>query len=171
VLHVATMIEVALIDDGWDPTSDWTALAARCATAAIAATPRAAIAALPILIEISVRLSSDAEVQKLNAAYRGKDQPTNVLSFPMFDPGALDALASTTDPEILLGDIVLARETCAAEAVERGISLEAHATHLVVHGVLHLLGYDHMTDNEAETMEGIERTVLGALGLHDPYED
>ena len=78
-------------------------------------------------------------------------------------------VANTDDGEVLLGDIVLAYETCARESVERGVSTQDHATHLIVHGVLHLLGYDHMNDSEAEAMEAIERDVMASLGLHDPY--
>ena len=120
-------------------------------------------------IEISIRLTSDAEVQILNRQYRQQDKPTNVLSFPMVQPDLIDALANTDDGEVLLGDIVLAHETCGREAAERNVQLEDHATHLIVHGVLHLLGYDHMTDSDAEAMEAIEADVMASLGLHDPY--
>ncbi len=135
----------------------------------IAATPRATLAGVPVPIEISVLLTSDAAVQSLNSQYRGKDKPTNVLSFPMVEPALLDSLADSADPEILLGDIVVAFETCEREAGERGISLKDHAAHLIVHGVLHLLGHDHMDDAEADAMETIERAAMAALGLHDPY--
>ena len=126
--------------------------------------------ASPALIEVSVRLTSDDEVHVLNRDYRQKDKPTNVLSFPMIQPDLLASVAANSDDgEVLLGDIVLAHGVCAAEAAERGVTVEAHAQHLIVHGMLHLLGHDHMNDAEAEAMEAIERDALSALGLHDPY--
>jgi len=109
-------------------------------------------------------------VQTLNAQYRQKDKPTNVLSFPMVQADLLDTIGQNSDDgEVLLGDIVLAYGVCASEAAEKNISIEHHATHLIVHGTLHLLGYDHMEDHEAEAMERIEIDALGSLGLEDPY--
>ncbi len=165
------MIETALINEGWDDSIPWEAMAGAAVNAAIAATPFGHLASLSVLVEVAVRLTSDDEVQALNAAYRQKDKPTNVLSFPMVQPDLLSGLNSTDDGEVLLGDIVLARGVCTAEAAEKKIPVADHATHLVVHGALHLLGYDHMDDAQAEHMEAIERSVLHTLGLHDPYED
>ena len=108
--------------------------------------------------EVSVFLADDAAVQALNRDWRGKDKPTNVLSFPAPENAAR-----------LLGDIALARETIAREAAEQGKSFEAHAAHLIVHGFLHLLGYDHEEEEEAEAMETRERAILAALGIADPY--
>jgi probable rRNA maturation factor len=163
------MIDVAIsIEPVW-PGSDWEALATRACAAAVAATPYAGWAQASFSAEISVRLTDDAEVQALNRDYRQKDKPTNVLSFPMIQPDLLETIADTDDGEVLIGDIVLARETCVAEAGERGIDVAAHATHLIVHGTLHLLGYDHIDDREADAMEAIERDVLASLSLHDPY--
>jgi probable rRNA maturation factor len=122
------------------------------------------------MIEVSVRLTDDAEVQTLNREYRHKDKPTNVLSFPMVQPDLLEGLANSDDGEVLLGDIVLARETCAREAEEKSVTFADHATHLIVHGTLHLLGYDHQGDSEAEAMEALERAILATLGIDDPYE-
>lgn len=164
------MIETAAINQGWPDTTDWETLACAAVSAAIAATPHGELAQIDALVEIAVRLTDDAEVQALNRDYRHKDKPTNVLSFPMVQPDLIDNLCNTDDGEILLGDIVLARETCEREASERDVSLEAHATHLIVHGTLHLLGYDHMRDDEAEAMESLEREIMATLGLHDPYE-
>ena len=164
------MIVVETASEDW-PEHNWDALASSSISAALAASPQAALAETAATIEIAVRLTSDAEVQTLNRQYRGQDKPTNVLSFPMVQPDLIETLANTDDGEVLLGDIVLAHETCTREAAERGVSLEDHAAHLVVHGVLHLLGYDHMTDADAEAMEDIERAAMSALGLHDPYED
>lgn len=171
------MIICAVIVENW-PAGDWARCGEHAVAATLAATAYANLAAAPATIEISVRLTSDAEVHTLNRQYRGQDKPTNVLSFPMVQPDLLESLANTdanacvasdAGCEVLLGDIVLAHETCAREAEERGVPLAAHATHLIVHGVLHLLGYDHMNDAEAEAMEAIEREVLAGLGLHDPY--
>ncbi len=113
--------------------------------------------------EACVALSSDAEVARLNATYRGKQAATNVLSFP-----AGPAPAGGGDVR-LLGDLVLAAETVTREAAELGLPLEHHLQHLVVHGLLHLLGYDHEMDEEAETMEALEVRILARLGIDDPY--
>jgi probable rRNA maturation factor len=164
------MIEIALSREEPWPDGDWDALALRAARAAIGRTPHGQLLSTPALVEISVRLASDAEVHALNREYRGKDKPTNVLSFPMIQPDLLDTVSQNSDDgEVLLGDIVLAHGVCAAEAAERGVSLTDHATHLLVHGTLHLLGYDHAQDGEAEAMEAIERDAMAELGLHDPY--
>ena len=108
----------------------------------------------------------------LNREWREKDKPTNVLSFPMLDDDEIDALLDGTynAPEIMLGDIILAYETCAAEAEEKQISVANHATHLVIHGMLHLLGHDHVGDEEAEAMEALEVKALASMGLHNPYD-
>jgi len=169
------MIQIELSrEDPWPPlpegVADWDALATRAAVAAVERTPHGPLATTPALVEISVRLASDDEVRTLNAQYRGKDKPTNVLSFPMVQPDLIDTVSQNSDDgELLLGDIVLAHGVCVAEAAERGIPVEDHATHLMVHGVLHLLGYDHQGDDEAEAMEAIERDCLAGLGIADPY--
>lgn len=111
--------------------------------------------------EISIVLTGDAEQRQLNRQYRGMDKPTNVLSFPQIAP--FGPVAG------LLGDIILARETVEREAAEMGISFLDHFTHLVVHGFLHILGYDHIKDDEALVMEGLEIRILAALGVADPY--
>jgi probable rRNA maturation factor len=107
---------------------------------------------------LSLLLTNDLAVQALNARFRGQDKSTNVLSFP-----------APTNIERFLGDVALAFETCEREADEQGKPLANHLQHLVAHGVLHLLGYDHMTDAEADAMEGLERQVLDGLGVPDPY--
>ncbi|MEZ5926179.1 MAG: rRNA maturation RNase YbeY [Hyphomicrobiaceae bacterium] len=112
--------------------------------------------------DIAISLSSDQSVQNLNRTYRDLDKPTNVLSFP----GAADDLGHGIRH---LGDVILAFETSVKEASELGIELADHAAHLVVHGVLHLLGHDHQTEGEAETMEAEERRVLAGFGISDPY--
>ncbi len=112
--------------------------------------------------EITISLSGDTEVRDLNKQYRGLDKPTNVLSFPAARRGST-ALAHP------LGDIIIAYETAGREALELGIALADHAAHLVVHGVLHLLGHDHGSDSEAEAMQEEERRILAAFGIADPY--
>lgn len=164
------MIQIELSREEPWAHADWEGLATRAARAAIERTPHGPLLTTPALVEISVRLTSDDEVHHLNKQYRGKDKPTNVLSFPMVQPDLIETVSQNSDDgELLLGDIVLAHGVCVAEAAERGIAVETHATHLMVHGVLHLLGYDHMDDDEAEAMEAIERDALASLGIDDPY--
>lgn len=114
--------------------------------------------------DVSLRLTDDAEIQVLNARWRGLDKPTNVLSFP-----AAPAERQAEAP--ILGDIAIAYETTAREADEAGVPLADHYRHLVAHGFLHLIGYDHQTDQEAERMEALEKRVLARLGVADPYSD
>ncbi|MDD3444006.1 MAG: rRNA maturation RNase YbeY [Zavarzinia sp.] len=118
-------------------------------------------------VEIDICLADDEAVRLLNRDWRGKDKPTNVLSFPGLE-GALAASLPAEAPRPL-GDIVLAFETCAREAAEQGKPFAHHVQHLVVHGVLHLLGLDHETEAEAEDMEALETRILSTLGLPDPY--
>lgn len=155
----------------WPDPLDWEARAAEAAAAALALTPWAGLADAAPLVEVAVRLTDDAEVHALNRDFRGKNKPTNVLSFPQVQADLLDTLSNSDDGEILLGDIVLARETCAREAEEKGISIPDHATHLIVHGTLHLVGYDHMDDASAQAMEALEVKALASLGIANPYAD
>jgi probable rRNA maturation factor len=165
------VIETAvLIESGWPDGIDWAVLAADAVDAAIAQTPNAGLARSDASVEVSVKFTSDDEVQALNRDYRDKDKPTNVLSFPMVAPDLIETVTNTDDGEVLLGDIVLAYGTCLREAEARQITVAAHATHLIVHGTLHLLGYDHMNDGEAEAMEALEAAIMASLGLHNPYE-
>jgi len=112
--------------------------------------------------ELSIVFSDDAHVGALNAQWRGKDKPTNVLSFPAFP-----TIRGVLPP--MLGDVVLAAETVGREAAVEGKPLEHHISHLVIHGVLHLLGFDHLNDREADEMEGLERRALARLAIPDPY--
>lgn len=155
----------------WPDGLDWDARAGEAVAAALALTPWAGLADAAPLVEVAVRLTGDGEVQALNRDFRGKDRPTNVLSFPQVQADLLAGLANSDDGEILLGDIVLARETCAREAAEKGVSLADHATHLIVHGTLHLVGYDHMDDPAATAMEALEVKALASLGLANPYDE
>lgn len=164
------MIEVAVqMEPGWDDGTGWEALATEAVAAALRVTPHAEMLTADYLAEISIRLTADDEVQALNRQYRQKDKPTNVLSFPMVQDDLLAGLDNSDDGEVLLGDIILARGVCEREAAEKGVATAEHATHLIVHGTLHLLGYDHIDDKEAETMEDLERAALAALNIADPY--
>ena len=138
----------------WEPEERWRTLVER----AIMACAKDADADWPGR-EISVLLCDDAEIRTLNHQWRGFDKPTNVLSFPA--PGEHEGMP--------LGDIAVAFETCEREAHADGKTFDDHVTHLVVHGVLHLMGYDHETESEAEEMEDTERRILRTLGIADPY--
>ena len=164
------MLEIALdSDEEWDSSSFWLPLVRKAAEAAIAESEYPDLAEADRPVEISVTLTGNGEVQALNAKWRGKDRPTNVLSFPMADERDL-AAANIADAELLLGDIVLARGVCEAEASDKGVSVADHAVHLVVHGTLHLLGYDHHDDRDAIDMEAREVRALKRLGIANPYE-
>ncbi len=165
------MIHIELTrEEPWPDGTDWDALAVRAARAAIELTPHGDLLTTAAVVEISVRLTADEEVHALNRQYRQKDKPTNVLSFPMVQPDLIDTVSQNSDDgELLLGDIVLAHGVCVAEARDKHVTVEEHATHLLVHGTLHLLGYDHLDDDEADAMEEIERQALGTLGIADPY--
>ena len=168
----AKMLQTELIAAPlWENELDWTDLAAKAAKAALTASSHADLLARDFAIEISVKLSDNAEVQALNKAYRGKDRPTNVLSFPQIQPDLLETLANTDDGEALLGDIILAYETCRDEADAKNISLSNHVSHLIVHGSLHLLGYDHENETDAGMMENIEINALATLAIADPYAE
>jgi probable rRNA maturation factor len=147
------MIDVEIEDDAWT-------LALPDAAAVAGTSGEAALDAIAPGQEqtVAVLLTDDGVVAELNERFRHKAGPTNVLSFP-----------APANPEGHLGDIALAFGVCAREAIEQGKSLEHHLRHLVTHGVLHLLGYDHETDGEAEAMEALERSILESLGVPDPY--
>ena len=164
------MLEVAVEADGeWDSSTVWAALAGRAAAAAVAESIFPQLSEGPRAVEISVRLTSDGEVQALNTRWRDKDQPTNVLSFPLTDPAELEMTSEADDPELMLGDIVLARGVCESEAGEKAIPVADHAAHLMIHGTLHLLGYDHNDEAAARDMEAREVRALARLGIADPY--
>lgn len=148
------MIDIEVEDSAWtDALPDAERLAFNAADAAAWYFPdRREVPGITIL------LTDDESVRELNARFREKDAPTNVLSFP-----------APPNPEDHLGDVALAYGVCAREAAEQGKPLAHHLQHLTVHGVLHLLGYDHIGDDEAEAMEGLERAVLAGLGIPDPY--
>ena len=156
--------------DEWDSSTDWAQLAGAAVRAAAAESGSAALLESGLVAEVSVRFTSDGEVKALIAAWRGKDKATNVLSFPMLEPEQLAALSGTPSGEALLGDIVLAHGVCVVEAEAKGVGVCGHAAHLVVHGMLHLLGCDHERgEAEAEAMEAAERRALARLGVADPY--
>jgi len=150
-------IEVSRNSDGWPEALD-----ARAEQAVRDALTQSK-AKITGAAELSLVLTDDAEQRVLNRDWRGIDKSTNVLSFPQIEPfGPVSGL---------LGDIILARETLEREAAELGVSFDDHFTHLVVHGFLHLLGYDHMDDDEALAMEGLETQILASLGVADPYAE
>lgn len=134
-----------------------------------AAVRRAVIAALKAELParaktgLSILLTDDAEMRKLNAGWRAKDKPTNVLSFPA------ESAIDPAKPPAYLGDVALGLATCKREAREQKKTLADHVAHLTVHGVLHLLGYDHMDDDQAEAMEPLETVILAKMGIADPY--
>jgi probable rRNA maturation factor len=143
------MIEVEIEDPAWaEALADPTKVASRAATAAAGAEQG----------EIVILLTSDAALQDLNSRFLSKERPTNVLSFPDLNGGRL-------------GDVALAFGICQAEAHEQGKPLADHLTHLVIHGVLHLMGYDHVADEDAAAMEALERRLLAQMNIPDPYAD
>ena len=156
-MEVDTIIE----DDRWDAVG----LGALAEAAAVAVFARLAVAG-----EAVVMGCDDARIAQLNATFRGKGAATNVLSWPSEERGAaLDGGQPVAPTDAELGDIAISYDTCAREAVEQGKPFEAHVTHLIVHGVLHLLGYDHERDTDAALMERLETEILGKMGLPDPY--
>lgn len=159
-------IAISVEDESWTQAlAEAEALAERMALAALAAADCDLGDAE--IVEISVVLADNATVQALNRDWRGKDKPTNVLSFATLDD---DDAPSVPGAPLLLGDIILAFETCRDEAIEAGKPLAEHFCHLIVHGVLHLLGYDHEDDEaEAEEMEQLETAILAGFGISDPY--
>ena len=164
------MLEIAIDSDPeWDSSIGWDRLVRSAAEAAIAESAFPQLATLERAVELSVRLTGNEEVQALNAQWRGKDKATNVLSFPQLEPAQLERIGSD-GPEVMLGDLVLARDLCEDEAEAKRIPLKDHASHLIVHGTLHLLGYDHQDDSSAGDMEDRERRALARLGIPDPYE-
>lgn len=159
--------EIVVIVDVASP--DWVAaeldlddIATTAARAAVAGAEMSFVSG----VELGVRLTDDAEIRTLNKDWRDRDAATNVLAFALNDsPGQ----AFGEDGAAVLGDVVVAYETCAGEAVDQDKPLTNHLSHLVVHGTLHLLGFDHETDDEAEAMEALERAVLDQIGVPDPY--
>lgn len=155
-------VEVIVADERWSAAlPDPEAMAAGAVKAALAVEPAASV---PESAEVAVLLAADASVRELNRTWRGRDQATNVLSFPA-PPGA------SPPGTAHLGDIALAYETTLREAEAEAKSLVDHAIHLIVHGTLHLLGRDHAEEGEAETMEALEIEALARLGIADPYYD
>lgn len=162
-----SLVECVIEDDRWREAGI-EALADRAGAAALRH-----LGLDPEEWEISLLACDDARIATLNADFRGKPSPTNVLSWPSEDrapeaPGAVPDLPETYDPE--LGDIAIAWETCEREAREGGKPLTEHATHLIVHAILHLLGYDHVRDEDATLMEQTEAVILGKLGIQNPYD-
>jgi probable rRNA maturation factor len=163
-------IDILIEDTDWDE-QDLDTLAPRAVAAVLDE-----LGLEPSQFSVSVLACDDARIAALNAEFRGKPVPTNVLSWPSEDraaavPGEMPHLPppNPVGPPLELGDIALAHDTCAREAAEAGKPLAHHVTHLLVHGLLHLLGFDHETDPDADLMEGLETRVLARLGVPDPY--
>ena len=155
------------IEADWPADTDWEALADEALAALLKVAPELANPRLCA----SLVFADDAQVHELNREWREKDKATNVLSFPMLSREALLALSPAGPPE-LLGDVILSLETCAQEAAEKGLTLQAHATHLIVHGMLHLAGHDHeLSPADARAMEALEIKTLALIGIADPYGD
>lgn len=161
----AVMIYLSLDDERWCMHGDVGALAEQAARAVLAHRG----ADLGGAVELSLALADDAAVHTLNRQWRGIDKPTNVLAFP--GDAAIVPAAGPNGPPRQLGDVIVAYETVAAEARDQAKPLAAHLSHLVVHGVLHLLGFDHESEAEATIMEAEEIAILAGLGLPDPYRD
>ena len=160
-------MELDIEIDGWPGDADWADLAERANEAVSEVEPALANSRL----SASILFTVDEEVQALNREWRAKDKPTNVLSFPMLEREQLLSLSPAGGPE-MLGDIALAFETCEREAKEKGVSISDHTSHLIIHGLLHLAGHDHVdSDDQAAEMEKLEIAALAKLGIPDPYGD
>lgn len=166
------MVEVDcdIVAGEWDEDTDWDGIAERAIAAALQGAGYERLLEDECVVEISVRLTDDEEVQRLNRDYRGKDKPTNILSFPMQQPESLPALLASADMDLLLGDLAVALETVEREAADKQIALQDHVSHLLVHGTLHLLGHDHADDKSADEMEALEVRILAGMGIINPYE-
>ena len=156
----AIAVDIAVEAEAWGDEDRWRPLVEKVA-AAVAARDELIV---PDHAELSLVLTDDARIRVLNRDWRGFDKPTNVLSFPAAD-------ADDDDPGPLLGDVIVAHETMAREAAAEGKSFDDHVAHLLVHGLLHLFGFDHETDEEAEEMEALETEILAGLGIADPYAE
>ena len=156
------------VDPLWGDQVDWEAVANGAARATAAVAPELAHSNLLV----SVVLADDDEVQALNKQWRAKDRPTNVLSFPMLAREEVLHAAADETAEGMLGDLILAHGQCTREAAQKGVPLHHHVAHLIVHGLMHLAGYDHESGAaEARAMEALETKALAQLGIADPYCD
>jgi len=166
VTKLTAVIDVASLCANWEPACPAAEDLARAAAGLALSRSKAGFGIEQrTVIELAISLADDAVQQRLNLDWRGVDQPTNVLAFPAWDPET----PLPPGAALLLGDVVLAFETTAREADEQGKPLSDHLSHLIVHGVLHLLGYDHATEAEAVAMESLETSILASLGVPDPY--
>lgn len=163
------MISIDL-NSSWDDGVDWQTLAEESINQAIINSDYKYLPSYDKNISISITLSNNDQLHALNKQYRGKDKATNILSFPMLEPNELRALDNHPIPEILLGDLILSHDICYDEAIEKNITIEEHYQHLIIHGILHLLGYDHIEDKDADIMQSIEITALHNMGINNPYE-
>lgn len=172
---MSTLVDLVVEDPGWDEAlPDLGEVAETGARLALSVTGHPTDG-----YEIAVLACDDDRIATLNAAHRDKPGPTNVLSWPALDlapevPGGsplAPPLPQRNGPALMLGDVAIARQTCVREAKDADLPLKTHATHLILHSVLHLLGYDHLTDADAAVMEGLESRALTGAGLPDPYAE
>lgn len=159
--HSSTTIEVTIDADDW--SAEVTDIEGLCRRAALAALETRQATERPV--EMSILLTDDAAIRELNRTWRGQDKPTNVLSFPVGD----EDFAVPDEAPLPLGDVIVALETVRVEAHADGKAVADHLAHLVVHGTLHLMGFDHLSPEEADEMETVERLVLASIGIADPY--
>lgn len=165
------MLEISIEDNRWQE-AEFEALAGRAVGAVLTHFDFD-----PDICEISLLACDDARIAELNAEFRDKPRPTNVLSWPAEELAAEEPGGTPAAPEpdfmgeMALGDIAISWDTCAREAAEAGKPMGDHVTHLIIHGLLHLLGYDHIRDPDATLMEQIEVEILGILGIDDPYKE
>lgn len=153
-------VDVIIEDPRWDGVEAWAEVAVG-----------AALRHLGLSGEVAVLAADDSRIKTLNASFRDKDQPTNVLSWPSSERGAAQPGTPPAPPEDEeLGDLAIAYETCAKEADAAGVTLQDHTIHLIVHGTLHLLGYDHVHPEDGDLMEATEIAILATLGVADPYD-
>lgn len=161
---MADIVDLVIEDERWQAL-DMAPLAQKAAEATLT------VAGVSLTYEICIMGCDDARIAELNSEFREKPTATNVLSWPAFDLLSEQVGGQPTPPPDAesLGDIAISYDTCAREAAEKSVTMQAHVTHLIVHGCLHLLGYDHETDKDATVMENLEIKALASMGLDNPY--
>lgn len=165
------MIEIdIIIEPIWGSANDWHALSKRSINKALEYSNYKGLLKTYKHISISISLSNNQQVHALNNQYRSKDKPTNILSFPMLERDELDTIDIIQTPEIMLGDLILAYNICNDEALAQNITLANHFAHLIIHGILHLLQYNHIEDADADIMQSIEINALRDMGIDNPYK-
>lgn len=169
-------LDIAVADAVWqDQFPEYTARIGECFSQIVAQVPQARNFQKFVHLELSILLTNDGNIQELNRDYRDQDKATNVLSFPSLSEAEITAFlcedGDIPDFPVVLGDIIFAYETIKSEATEQGKSFSDHFCHLCLHGMLHLLGYDHVEPDQADDMEALEKRLLSKLSIDDPYQD